>query len=188
MRMRRELASGWSAAVLMLATVAGCAGELPVGTSEGAPVAGVAAARGADLSACPNIAVPAGSKLVSRVYASGAQIYRWNGASWSFVAPDAILTSDAEGHGVVGTHYAGPTWESNSGGTVVGSVLERCTPDASAVPWLLLGAVADGPGIFHRVEYIQRVNTAGGLAPAAPGSVVGEEAHVPYTTEYLFYR
>jgi hypothetical protein len=38
------------------------------------------------------------------------------------------------------------------------------------------------------VTYVQRVNTAGGLPPAAPGSFVGEEKHVPYTTEYYFYR
>jgi hypothetical protein len=181
------MASRWPAVVIALAALAACSGETPVGTASGA-AAEIAASRAIDLSACPTIAVPPGSKLVSRVYASGAQIYRWTGTSWSFVAPDAVLTSDAGGRGVVGTHYAGPTWESNSGGTVVGSVLERCTPDASAVPWLLLSAVADGPGIFHRVKFIQRVNTTGGLAPAASGSVVGQEARVPYTTEYLFYR
>jgi hypothetical protein len=38
------------------------------------------------------------------------------------------------------------------------------------------------------VTHIQRVNTAGGIAPATPGSIVGQEARIPYTTEYLFYR
>ncbi len=46
----------------------------------------------------------------------------------------------------------------------------------------------DGPGIFRRVAFIQRVNTTGGTAPAAPGTTVGEEARVPYTAEYYFYR
>ena len=71
---------------------------------------------------------------------------------------------------------------------MVGSVVDRCTPNPDAVAWLLLSAVADGPGIFHRVDFIQRINTAGGIAPATPGSFVGQEARVPYTTEYLFYR
>jgi len=38
------------------------------------------------------------------------------------------------------------------------------------------------------VTQIQRVNTVGGNAPANPGSVTGEEARVPYTAEYFFYR
>jgi len=40
----------------------------------------------------------------------------------------------------------------------------------------------------HDATFIQRINTVGGNAPAAPGTVVGEEANVPYTAEYLFYR
>jgi hypothetical protein len=72
---------------------------------------------------------------------------------------------------------------------VVGTVVKRCTPNPAAIPWLLLDAVStEGPGIFHRVTHIQRVNTVGGNAPANPGSVTGEEARVPYTAEYFFYR
>lgn len=48
--------------------------------------------------------------------------------------------------------------------------------------------MTEGPGIFHRVTFIQRVNTVGGNAPADPGNVPGEVARVPYTTEYYFYR
>jgi hypothetical protein len=32
------------------------------------------------------------------------------------------------------------------------------------------------------------VNTTGGLAPSAPPAQAGEEARVPYTAEYYFYR
>lgn len=149
---------------------------------------GNGSARQLDLGVCQNLQVPAGSKLVMRVYARGVQIYHWNGASWVFDAPLAVLSADAGFSSIIGTHYAGPTWESMSGGTVVGAVLDRCTPDTDAVAWLLLSTVADGPGIFHRVKYIQRVNTAGGIAPSEPGSYAGEEARVPYTTEYIFYR
>src|SRR5439155_17162999 len=104
-------------------------------------------------------------------------------------APAAVLYANAGYDGEVGTHYAGPTWESNSGSKVVGRRVAGCTPDSTAIPWLLLQAVStDGPGIFHRVTYVQRVNTVGGVAPSAPGSFVGEEADVPYTAEYYFYR
>ena len=138
---------------------------------------------------CEHIAPPAGSKLVTRMYAEGVQIYRWTGSAWVGFAPRAVLYSNLETRDVIGTHYAGPHWESNSGSKVKGAVQQRCTPDASAVQWLLLGATSVGSGgIFANVTHIQRVNTVGGLAPSTPGSVVDELAETPYTTEYLFYR
>ena len=55
------------------------------------------------------------------------------------------------------------------------------------MPWLLLYRFSsDGPGIFNKVSYIQRVNTTGGAAPALVGSSVGEVKEVPYTAEVLF--
>ena len=143
-----------------------------------------------DLSAdCASLDVSATNKVAMHAYAVGVQIYRWNGTAWVFVAPAAVLYANEDHDGEVGTHYAGPTWESNSGSKVVGLRLAGCTPDPNSIPWLLLAAVAsEGPGILHRVTYIQRVNTVGGLAPATPGSAVGQEAQVPYTAEYVFYR
>jgi hypothetical protein len=138
---------------------------------------------------CDRLQVQAGHEVAFHVYALGVQIYRWDGDSWEFVAPDAGLFADANYHGEVGIHYVGPTWESNSGSTVVASRVEGCTPDPTAIPWLLLQSVStDGPGIFSRVTFIQRVNTTGGLAPTEPGSSVGVEEDVPYTAEYYFYR
>ena len=140
---------------------------------------------------CDSIQVPAGNRVAAHVYARGGQIYRWDGAKWAFVAPSADLFADAGYHGKVGTHYAGPTWESNSGSKVIGMRVPNtgCAPDATAIPWLLLKAIStNGPGIFHRVTFIQRVNTVGGVAPATPGTAINEVAEVPYTTEYYFYR
>jgi hypothetical protein len=163
----------------------------------GTPAAARAAAAGGeqsqqrapDLGPCQDIKAPEGHKVSSRLYARGVQVYRWTGAGWAFVGPDAVLYADKGGRGVVGIHYGGPTWESNSGSTVMGAVEERCTPDPDSIPWLLLKATSsNGPGIFHRVTYIQRVNTIGGIAPAYPGEFPGEEVGVPYTTEYVFYR
>jgi hypothetical protein len=96
---------------------------------------------------------------------------------------------DPAGNEIVGIHYGGPTWESASGSYVVAAVIDRDTPNPDAIPWLLLGAVdSDGPGIFDGTTYIQRVNTVGGLAPAAPGDFPGDQARVPYTADYYFYR
>jgi hypothetical protein len=196
------------AAVAAVTLVVGCAEVAPVGLDQksirSAPLEAPAAAhdgavaavanarnesRAAELGACQILSAPAGSKLAFHVYAEGVQIYRWNGTSWSFIGPSAVLSADARANGVVGVHYGGPTWESVSGSKVVATVLQRCTPDPDAIPWLLLGAVsAEGPGVFHRVTFIQRVNTVGGNAPSAPGNFVGEEARVPYAAEYFFYR
>jgi hypothetical protein len=133
--------------------------------------------------------VEAGNKVAAHAYAVGVQVYRWTGTSWLFVAPKAVLYHDEEGNGEFGTHYAGPTWESASGSKVVGAAFDRSTPDPDAIPWLLLRAASsDGPGIFHGITWIQRVNTVGGKAPADPGDAEGDEVEVPYTAEYYFYR
>jgi hypothetical protein len=130
--------------------------------------------------------VGAGYKVAAHAYAVGVQIYRWDGTSWVFVAPEAVLYHGDEDEGF-GIHYAGPTWETAGGGKVVGALVDR-VPVAGTIPWLLLKGTGDGPGLFHRVEYIQRVNTTGGVAPSEPGEFVGEIAEVPYTAEYYFYR
>jgi hypothetical protein len=185
-------------ALLAAVSFAGCAGDAGVapdsfdeparlGAADGS--ASLASGRDVDLGSCTQLTPPAGTSLVVRMYAQGVQIYRWNGTAWAFVAPEANLSADPAGRSTVGTHYAGPTWQGNSGGWIRASVIDRCTPDANSIQWLLLGVTAkDGPGIFHRVTHVQRVNTSGGIAPTAPGSMTGQEARVPYTTEYLFWR
>ena len=140
---------------------------------------------------CSSIVVPEGNKLSFHAYARGVQIYRWNGASWDFVAPVATLFAEEGFHGEVGNHYVGPKWESKSGSIVEGRRVPGtgCTPDSNAIAWLLLSKFeATGAGIFARVTFIQRVNTTGGLAPATPGLTLGEVKEVPYTAEYYFYR
>lgn len=138
---------------------------------------------------CDGIQVPFGNKVAFHVYARGVQVYRWNGVSWDFVAPVAMLYAASKYFGEVGIHYGGPTWESNSGSKVVAARVAGCSPDQTAIPWLLLRSVSNnGAGIFNFVTYIQRVNTTGGLAPATAGSTIGEVTEVPYTAEYYFYR
>jgi hypothetical protein len=138
---------------------------------------------------CDRVRVPEGNNLQSRMYATGVQVYKWDGASWVLVEPIASLFANPDYTGKLGIHYRGPAWESNSGSKVVSTRLFGCSPDTTAIPWLLLETVSTtGPGIFSSVTYIQRLNTSGGLAPAGPGSAIGELVQVPYTAEYLFYR
>jgi len=138
---------------------------------------------------CETIGVETGNKVSFRAYAIGVQRYRWNGTAWVFVEPVARLFSDEGYRGETGIHYAGPTWESNSGSKVVAAREAGCNVDPTAIDWLLLKAVStEGPGPFQPITYIQRVNTVGGRAPAAPGSALGALIDIPYTAEYYFYR
>ena len=145
--------------------------------------------RGAIREDCEELKPPSGSKLAAHYYATGVQIYRWTGSAWTLVGPDAVLFADPGHMRKAGTHYAGPTWQSVGGSKVVGSAAKRCTPDSTALPWLSLDAISnDGFGVFRRVTSIQRMHTAGGVAPSVRGTTVGEEVRVRYRAEYLFYR
>jgi Protein of unknown function (DUF3455) len=114
----------------------------------------------------------ANESLAMIVPARGVQIYECRarrdaggGYEWAFVAPEADLF-DARGNRI-GRHYAGPHWESSDGSKILGTLKERAdAPVPDAIPWLLLTAKSVGSdGSFSKVTSVQRVNTAGGLAP-----------------------
>ena len=133
------------------------------------------------------IAVPEGNKVHFHGFGVGVQIYTWNGSSWGSAVPEAVLFN---AEGIVAIHFAGPTWESNSGSRVVGALPPlSVTVDTNAIPWLRLTALnPEGPGIFANTTFIQRVNTTGGKAPSTDGTFVGQVTRVPYTADYFFYR
>jgi Protein of unknown function (DUF3455) len=143
-----------------------------------------------------DLRVPAGAVLAQTARAAGLQIYQCSADkgdaarfSWTLKQPEADLF-DLAGH-KIGKHYAGPTWEANDGSRVTGEVVARAaSPVPNSVPWLLLRAKsASGNGLFGSVLFIQRLDTAGGNAPASGcgQSSGGAEARVPYTAEYRFY-
>jgi hypothetical protein len=166
-------------AVALAATLAACSEDEGTATPLSLP----------ELGACEaTLQVPDSLELVSHLYATGVQIYRWNDTTWVAVSPSATLFTDPAEEHVVGIHYSGPTWEGLAGSKVVGAVIDKCTPDANAIPWLILSGTSDGaPGEFQGVTRIQRVNTTGGKAPVAAGTNLGQVVSVPYTTEYFFY-
>ena len=130
------------------------------------------------------------------VRAKGAQIYECRASKdhagafeWAFVAPEAALFDES---GIrLGRHYAGPSWQSTDGSSIVGTVKERAdAPVADAIPWLLLTVTSGGPeGFFSNVTSIQRVNTVGGVAPKTGCSqaAIGTTARVKYRADYYFY-
>jgi hypothetical protein len=133
--------------------------------------------------------------LALTVAARGVQIYECrarkdgSGFDWSFVAPEAELL-DAKGK-AIGRHGAGPNWQAADGSRIVGTVKARVdAPAPDAIPWLLLTTESNGTaGTFSKVTSIQRVNTVGGVAPAAPCTAAnaGASARVPYTADYRLF-
>jgi len=93
-------------------------------------------------------------------------------------------------------------WQARDTSTVWARVFPLSQPSfdpafvrPNSVPWLLLDArgVQEGPtggDTLVGTTFIQRVNTAGGLAPTtgcSQASDVGKKAFVPYTADYFFY-
>ena len=161
-----------------------------------------------------NIQVPAGNKLFLVGHAVGTQNYICLPADGTFkfilFTPQATLFKEEK---QITTHYFSPnpfeggtvraTWQhSKNSSTVWGKVADgNSSSDPAyvapgAIPWLLVtivGAQAgpDDSDKLAATTYIQRINTAGGVAPAtgcAAPTDVGNKAFVPYTTDYLFYK
>ncbi len=185
----RPAVRGVAAALALAVLAAACASEAPSAPAMNSATNASAALHAVDLGTCPQLAVGDDEAVAAHVYASGYQMYRWTGSSWFFTGPVATLSADPDGRSQLGRHYVGPTWVSNSGSGVVGRLAVSCTPDANAIPWLLLNAVSSrGPGIFEGTTHIQRINTVGGLPPAFAGDSIGQKELVPYTAEYVFYK
>lgn len=141
------------------------------------------------------IKAPAGEQVLLKAQGSGSQIYVCQAGgdaqpAWTLKAPEAVL-HDAQG-AVIGKHYAGPTWQDNDGSTITGKAVERVIPsDLNSIPWLLVSVTSHtGQGVLSRVTTVQRINTQGGMAPAATScdtSKLNVEVKVPYTADYYFY-
>jgi hypothetical protein len=160
------------------------------------------------------VQVEAGNKLFFVGHAVGTQNYvclpAGDGVKFVLFTPQATLFSDGE---QVTTHFFSPnpdqgnairaTWQhSRDTSTVWAEVQDgHLSTDPAfvapgAIAWLLLTVVGhkDGPTGGDRLtgtSFIQRLNTAGGVAPATGCSSpadVGRQAFVPYTADYFFYR
>jgi Protein of unknown function (DUF3455) len=161
------------------------------------PLAQVADAKTEAPEVPVDVQVDPGYKVFLAGHAVGVQIYRCNpgasGFAWGLVAPRANLYDD---HGkLIVTHYGGPTWEARDGSTVVAARAGQANVDPTAIPWLKLKATSTSPGPdgdrLVKTAYIQRVNTTGGLAPAAAdcnAATAGEQVEVPYTADYYFWK
>jgi FtsP/CotA-like multicopper oxidase with cupredoxin domain len=169
--------------VALCAVLAGCAASAPAPTAASLPVP-------------EPLRVPETQGLTARLHAMGVQVYQCQPGKndptlfeWSFKQPEADLSTQAGKS--IGKHYAGPTWEAHDGSKVIGELVARSdSPKSDSIPWLLLRAkTTSGAGLFSGVTFIQRLDTAGGSAPAGGcrPDQTGQQLRVPYTADYVFY-
>jgi Protein of unknown function (DUF3455) len=135
---------------------------------------------------------PSSQHAILTVTGRGVQVYicqHPDAPQWIFQAPEATLFNAAGDS--VGTHGAGPVWRSKDGSSVKGDLVQKSpSPDAGAIPWLLLRAASiQGSGIMTKVEFIRRSDTHGGIAPTTgcDAQHLNAAARVPYTATYTFY-
>jgi hypothetical protein len=111
------------------------------------------------------------------------------GFAWVFLNPDATLF---EGARSIGTHLTPGMWESSSDrSSASGRVLATQPAGPGNLPWALYRTQSSGDGgLFSGVTSVQRVNTAGGVAPTAGcnDTTVGRETRVDFSADYYFYR
>jgi hypothetical protein len=109
--------------------------------------------------------------------------------AWAFSAPEATLYDAGR---PVARHVAEQAFESlGDRSAITGAIRSRQEGGSGNLPWLLLRAEATpDEGLFAGVTSVQRVNTAGGVAPAEGCDVnsVGKEARSAFSADYYFYR
>jgi hypothetical protein len=207
-----DSSAGGDGAVPDSAAADGAVADADAGTSPGSDASCPATWLAAPV-VDPSIAVPdGGGGVILHAAAAGTQDYTCTSSTidagggadggqafgWVFVGPEADLqdcNSAVFGHHQASDAGAGfPEWIETSDGTyVVGQKVAAFTPDggAASVPWLLLHAVAHGgTGTLSQAQYVQRVNTDGGVAPSSSScatGTLGTTQKVPYTADYYFF-
>jgi hypothetical protein len=100
--------------------------------------------------------------------------------------------------------FGNATWQSSFDSSKVWAQVQNLIPagsdpscpNAGSIACLLLQVIGSekgpaGGGLLTKTTFIQRLNTAGGSAPATGCSVsadVGKQALVPYSADYFFFR
>lgn len=174
---------GFTLAVFCAGLLGACAVSMPAGSVDTAKTV-------------PAALKPADSERAAFAWhAVGSQIYECRadgkgGWAWVFVAPEADLFNRRGEK--VGTHGAGPNWAAPDGSKILGTVKARADGERAAdIPLLLLSArSAGGSGRMAGVTSVQRLNTAGGNAPARGCEAqadAGKRIKQGYTADYVFF-
>jgi hypothetical protein len=113
-----------------------------------------------------SIQVPPGNHLETSLHVlQGVQVYECENSAWVNIEPDANMATVGSERPTV-LYTAGPRWVSTVDGSAVTGSPVQAYDVPGTIPWLLVKAVANrGDGLFGRVDWIQRLETRGGLPP-----------------------
>jgi hypothetical protein len=148
--------------------------------------AGVSAGTSPAAADTPSLQPPDGLKILGQfVVGDGTQTYTCTGGKFTGSSvPEAQLFDGANRkiH-----HFAGPSWQSQSDGSLVTAAAVASSPVPGAIPELLLEVKThSGQGILSTVTHIQRMNTFGGVAPST-SCTDGQKVSVRYNANYIFW-
>jgi Protein of unknown function (DUF3455) len=143
------------------------------------------------------------------ILAAGTPCPPGSGFIWTLFGPQATLfdVDDGDDDQII-THFlstnpsdgkARPTWQHSRDTSAVwgNAIASSPSPVSGSIPLLLLQVVGSESGPtggdkLTAATYIHRLNTAGGVAPAATtcdeATEVGSRELVPYTADYFFYK
>jgi hypothetical protein len=161
-----------------------------------------------------NLAVGTEFKLIARGHAIGTQNFicaptaGGTGVEWRFIGPQATLF---DGDAQAGTHFHSmnpsrnneiqATWQHSGDTSAVWATrfdgsLDSAYVAPGAIEWLLLEVSGQNAGPtggtkLSNARWIQRINTIGGVKPAASlctAATLNTRVFVPYEADYYFYQ
>jgi Protein of unknown function (DUF3455) len=137
------------------------------------------------------------SRLFLVVHAIGVQNYTCQAdGTWLFTDPEAALYKTTGVPKPIGTHFLNfatgrPVWRLKDGSSVEAARTVTVSGGTGNIPWLLLQAVGTTAGSdgdrLTSTTWVQRLNTAGGVAPAGT-CTPNDRIAVPYSADYYFWR
>ncbi|GLW27435.1 DUF3455 domain-containing protein [Actinoplanes regularis] len=175
-----------------LAVAAGTVGAVTYNASAAETTASATNAVAPAAPAIPKeIRPPAGSRPVGAyVVVTGTQNYTCvvpAGATQGGYTGASVPEAQLLGTGGRLHHFAGPSWQSLRDGSLVTATKVAATPRTGTIPELLLKVTSHtGEGVLGRADYINRLYTSGGVAPATT-CTTGQTVDVPYQALYVFW-
>jgi hypothetical protein len=134
---------------------------------------------------------PAGSKFLGAyLVVSGTQNYTCvvpAGATTGAFTGGSVPEAKLLGTGGWIHHFAGPSWQSKKDGSLVTAARSAGSDREGTIPELLLKINShSGKGILTKADWINRVLTSGGVAPAGTCKA-GKTVKVSYGAIYVFW-
>jgi hypothetical protein len=134
-----------------------------------------------------------GARLFLVAHATGVQKYtcQANG-TWLFTDPEATLFKTTGTPKAIGAHFLNfatgrPVWMLHDGSMVEAARKASAPAGSGKIPLLLLQAAATAGDRLGETTWVQRLNTAGGVAPAGT-CTPGDHADVSYAADYFFWK